>query len=594
MREHFPYSFQGAQHFYDHDVWTKRCEPIFLPADSGKIGCMTRSQRHWMYCFALLALLSMAPGPIARAQEGRFSPSDQIAASEVLQQGMQLEQDRRWSEAIHLYEKASKKFPQDSDLRRRLLISRIHFDVTRRYRDVTYRESVEHLSQTQAADLYLEILAKLEANYVDPLNLNEVLRNGTAFLEVALTEPVFLAEHLPNASPEQVEQFRLAIHRDVLGREVANRFEARQLVLHVAKKAEETIGLKSTATIYEYVCGAVGLLDPYSGFLTEGELLEMTSQIEGNFVGLGVELRPQGQRLNVVSVIRGGPAASAGIQADDEILEVDGITTAATSADHVADLLRGPEGSTVSLKLMRGETAIPMNVVRKRVDVPSVEAIHLIDAQQGVGYFRITNFQKTTDEEIDRALWDLQKQGMRRLIIDLRGNPGGLLETSVRVADKFIPEGLIVSTRGRNGIENKNFTAHRAGTWQMPLYVLIDGDSASASEIFAGAIRDHRRGLLIGTTTYGKGSVQGLYNTDVVRSGLRLTVSKFYSPKGTPIAQLGVGPDIKVESDRYVMARPIIDETGREIINPTTAPSDKILQTALEQARAGQLPAGHR
>jgi carboxyl-terminal processing protease len=311
-------------------------------------------------------------------------------------------------------------------------------------------------------------------------------------------------------------------------------------------------------------------------------------------VGLGVELRPQGQRLNVVSVIRGGPAASAGIQADDEILEVDGITTAATSADHVADLLRGPEGSTVSLKLMRGETAIPMNVVRKRVDVPSVEAIHLIDAQQGVGYFRITNFQKTTDEEIDRALWDLQKQGMRRLIIDLRGNPGGLLETSVRVADKFIPEGLIVSTRGRNGIENKNFTAHRAGTWQMPLYVLIDGDSASASEIFAGAIRDHRRGLLIGTTTYGKGSVQGLYNTDVVRSGLRLTVSKFYSPKGTPIAQLGVGPDIKVESDRYVMARPIIDETGREIINPTTAPSDKILQTALEQARAGQLPAGHR
>lgn len=555
---------------------------------------MTRSQRHWISIFALLTLVSLAFAPFASAQEKRFDSSDQLATAEVLQEGMQLEQDRRWSEAIHLYEKASKRFPQDSDLRRRLLISRIHFDVTRRYRDVTYRDSVARLNSTQAGELYLEILAKLEANYVDPLNLNEVLRNGTAFLEVALTEPVFLAQHLPNASPEQVEQFRLAIHRDVLGQEISNRFEARQLVLQVAKKAEQQIGLATTATVYEYVCGAVGLLDPYSGFLTEGELTEMTSQIEGNFVGLGVELRPQGQKLNVVSVIRGGPAALAGIQPDDEILSVDGVTTVAAGADHVADLLRGPEGSKVVLSLNRGNETIAMDVIRKRVEVPSIEAVHIIDPKHGVGYLRITNFQKTTDEELDKALWELQKLGMRSLIMDVRGNPGGLLETSVRVADKFIAEGLIVSTRGRNGIENKNFTAHRAGTWQMPLYLLIDGDSASASEILAGAIRDHRRGLLVGTTTYGKGSVQGLYNTEVVRSGLRLTVSKFYSPKGTPIAQLGVGPDIKVDLDRHVMARPIIDSSGREIINPATAGGDRVLQTALEQARAGQTPNGHR
>ena len=555
---------------------------------------MTRSQRHWISIFALLTLVSLALAPFASAQDKRFDSSDQLATAEVLQEGMQLEQDRRWSEAIHLYEKASKRFPQDSDLRRRLLISRIHFDVTRRYRDVTYRDSVARLNSTQSGELYLEILAKLEANYVDPLNLNEVLRNGTAFLEVALTEPVFLAQHLPDASPEQVEQFRLAIHRDVLGREVSNRFEARQLVMQVAKKAEQQIGLAITATVYEYVCGAVGLLDPYSGFLTEGELTEMTSQIEGNFVGLGVELRPQGQKLNVVSVIRGGPAALAGIQSDDEILSVDGITTAAAGADHVADLLRGPEGSKVVLSLNRGNETIAMNVIRKRVEVPSIEAVHIIDPKHGVGYLRITNFQKTTDEDLDKALWERQKLGMRSLIMDVRGNPGGLLETSVRVADKFIPEGLIVSTRGRNGIENKNFTAHRAGTWQMPLYLLIDGDSASASEILAGAIRDHRRGLLIGTTTYGKGSVQGLYNTEVVRSGLRLTVSKFYSPKGTPIAQLGVGPDIKVDLDRHVMARPSSDASGREIINPATAGGDRVLQTALEQARAGQTPNGHR
>lgn len=555
---------------------------------------MTRSRQHHFALATTLLLVVIGLFTTAYAQD-RLDSADQLATTEVLQQGMQLEQDRRWSEAINLYEKASKRFPQDSDLRRRLLISRIHFDVTRRYRDTTYKNSVAKLSPTQAGDLYIEILAKLEANYVDPLNLNEILRNGTAFLEVALTEPVFLTEHLPGVSRETIEKFRLAIHRDVLGREINNRFEAKQLVMQVASKAEQQIGLKPTATMYEYICGAVGLLDPYSGFLTEGELSDMTSQIEGNFVGLGVELRPQGQRLHVVNVIRGGPAAQAGIVGDDEILEVDGVSTASAGADHVADMLRGPENSTVSLKLLRanGEFAT-LNIIRKRVEVPSIEAVHMIDPQHGIGFLRITTFQKTTEEELDRALWTLQKQGMRSLILDVRGNPGGLLEASVKVADRFIADGLIVSTRGRNGIENKNFSAHRAGTWPMPLYLLIDGDSASASEILAGAIRDHQRGTLIGANTYGKGSVQGLYNTEVVPSGLRLTVSKFYSPKGTPIAQLGVGPDVKVELEEYSVAKPVIDPQGQEILSPSSVESDRVLQTALEQARAGQLPGGHR
>jgi len=552
---------------------------------------MTRSHTRLIHHAAALMLLSFAISHSASAEEKVFGAADQVATAEVLQQGMQLEQDRRWSEAIHLYEKATKRFPQDSDLRRRLLISRIHFDVTRRYRDISYTDSVAQLNVEQAADLYVEILAKLEANYVDPLNLNEVLRNGTAFVEVALTEPAFLSNHLPNTPAPAVEQFRLAIHRDVLGREVANRFEARQLVLSVAKKAEQKIGLKQTATIYEYICGAVGLLDPYSGFLTAGELSEMTSQIEGNFVGLGVELRPQDKRLHVVSVIRGGPADQSGIRADDEIIEVDGSKTDVIGADRAADLLRGPENSTVKLLLKRNASEIiPLSVARRRVEVPSIEAVHIMDSQHGIGYLRISNFQKTTDEELDRALWELQKLGMRSLILDVRGNPGGLLETSVRVADRFISDGVIVSTRGRNGIENKNFTAHRAGTWQMPLYLLIDGDSASASEILAGAIRDHRRGLLIGANTYGKGSVQGLYNTEAAKSGLRLTVSKFFSPKGLPIAHHGVGPDIKVDTDEetYVMAKPVVDTQGREVLNPQQTPQDKVLQIALEKARSGQ------
>ena len=158
----------------------------------------------------------------------------------------------------------------------------------------------------------------------------------------------------------------------------------------------------------------------------------------------------------------------------------------------------------------------------------------------------MTCFQKTTSRDLDAALWKLHREGMRSLIIDLCGNPGGLLTSSVEVADKFVNDGIIVSTRGRNALEDFNYTAHKAGTWHVPLVVLIDENSASASEIFAGAIRDHRRGVLVGRRSYGKGSVQGIFPLGLAGSGVRLTTAKFYSPNGHPISHVGVQPDIQV------------------------------------------------
>jgi carboxyl-terminal processing protease len=161
-----------------------------------------------------------------------------------------------------------------------------------------------------------------------------------------------------------------------------------------------------------------------------------------------------------------------------------------------------------------------------------------------VAYVRIPAFQKTTARDLETALWDLHAKGMRSLVLDLRGNPGGLLTSSVEVADKFIADGPIVSTRGRSEQENFNYRAHRPGTWRVPLVVLIDGDSASASEIFAAAIKDSRRGTVIGTRSYGKGSVQGIFPLGYAGAGARITTAKFYSPLGNPIANVGVTPDI--------------------------------------------------
>ncbi len=207
----------------------------------------------------------------------------------------------------------------------------------------------------------------------------------------------------------------------------------------------------------------------------------------------------------------GRPSKPASVRAK-KFVRVEKTNVMPADPDYVADLLRGPENSYVSIAVVDVEgRSRDLRVQRRRVEVPCVENVHIVDAEKRIGYLRLTNFQKTTTRDVERALWDLHRQGMRSLILDVRGNPGGLLSAAVEVADRFLKEGRIVSTRGRNARENFDYVAHRPNTWDVPLVVLIDDDSASASEIFAGAIADSGRGLIVGETSYGKGSVQGIF-----------------------------------------------------------------------------------
>jgi carboxyl-terminal processing protease len=177
----------------------------------------------------------------------------------------------------------------------------------------------------------------------------------------------------------------------------------------------------------------------------------------------------------------------------------------------------------------------------------------------------------------------LHREGMKSLIMDLRGNPGGLLTASVEVADKFVDEGVIVSTRGRSPLEDYNYTAHKAGTWRVPLVVLIDGDSASASEIFAGAIRDHRRGNIVGQRSYGKGSVQGIFPLSIAGSGVRLTTAKFYSPGGHPISNVGVNPDIVVQRTAKLPAESTTGDAA--VAAAEESLGDTVLNAGIQAAR---------
>ncbi|QDU96346.1 S41 family peptidase [Lignipirellula cremea] len=503
---------------------------------------------------------------------------DQAELQRVLQEGADLERNRHWSDALHHYEKGLKAFPGQRSIEERLTLSRVHWDIVRRSHDSSYVGSVNAMSELQSLDLYAEVLLKVHAHYVTTPDWRAVAQRGALFLEVALDEPGFTDRYLPSVTPEQKRAFIAELRRTMAMRVVRSRYEARDAAAAIAHLAAARLGLASSATVCEFTCGALGSLDQYTSFLTAAQLDEVFSQIEGNFVGLGVELKAEDHALLIVNVIKGGPADAAGIKSGDRITEVDRKSMYDITTDQAADMLRGTEGSSVDLLVVGPEARErQVQVRRARVEVPSVEGVQLIDPDYGVGYMRISSFQKTTVADADAALWDLHRQGMRSLIIDVRGNPGGLLTASVELADKFLEKGVIVSTRGRSSQEDFDYQAHAAGTWRMPLVVLIDGDSASASEIFAGAIHDHHRGQVVGETSYGKGSVQGIFPLTGAKSGVRLTTAKFFSPSGQAISDRGVTPDMVVRT----VAKP------EAVAGGTIAESkeDRVLQAGVQVAR---------
>lgn len=530
-------------------------------------------------CLVGAFLLAPWSAPTAVAQVRFVAPSESVArVDDVLRHGQTLEQQRRWGEALAHYEDALRQFPDHSQLQNRLVRSKTHYDLVRRYNDASFRKSLETMSEADALSLYAEVLLKIQSHYVDQPGWRALVDRGTICLETALEDPVFIERHLAHVPAESIERMRADLGTRFAAWPMTDRHQARQAVERISQTCRRELGLSATAVILEYTCGATTALDDYSAYLTADQLDEVYSQIDGNFVGLGIELKAASNSLLIVKVIPQSPAQRSGLLAGDRIVAVAGRSTADMSTDAAANLLQGPEGTTVEVTAQTpGQQPRRIVVRREHVDIPSVVDDAIIDPAMGIAYLKLTCFQKTTVRDLDAALWRLHRAGMKSLIMDLRGNPGGLLTSAVEVVDKFVDEGTIVSTRGRNPNEDFTYSAHRAGTWRVPLTVLIDGDSASASEIFAGAIRDHRRGTIIGTKSYGKGSVQGIFPLNYGRAGLRLTTAKFYSPKGHPFSKVGVTPDHLV----HVTARPVI---GDDEAAPAP-PADPALSEALRVAR---------
>ncbi|MFH7244564.1 MAG: carboxyl-terminal processing protease CtpC [Spirulina sp.] len=357
-----------------------------------------------------------------------------------------------------------------------------------------------------------------------------------------------------------------AVRTEYLGREYTNQEEAYVAVREMLERLE----------------------DPYTRFMDPEEFRNMQIDTSGELTGVGIQISQDEdtKEIVVVAPIEDTPAFEAGIRSKDVILEIDGESTEGMELNDAVSLIRGPVGSEVMLTIRRGEETLEVPIVRARIEIHPVR----YDVQTGpegpVGYIRLTQFSANAATEMSEAIQDLETQNVTGYILDLRSNPGGLLYASIDIAQMWLNEGTIVSTVNRQGVVDEEVASNRALTTR-PLVVLVDGGSASASEILSGALQDNQRAVLVGSRTFGKGLVQSVRSL-ADGSGVAVTVAKYLTPSGRDINKHGIDPDIPIElteEQRELLA------SDRELIgtadDPQYSEALNVLSQEIQEARRG-------
>ncbi|MBD2105507.1 carboxyl-terminal processing protease CtpC [Nodosilinea sp. FACHB-13] len=357
-----------------------------------------------------------------------------------------------------------------------------------------------------------------------------------------------------------------AVRTDYLGRNYADQEEAYGAIREMLEKLE----------------------DPYTRFMDPEEFRSMQIDTSGELTGVGIQISQdeESKEIVVVAPIEDTPAFDAGIRPQDVILAIDGESTEGMELNDAVSKIRGTVGSEVTLTLRRGEEQLEFSMVRARIEIHPVRYNVQAGPEGQVGYIRLNQFSANAAEEMGAAIDDLEGQGVTGYVLDLRSNPGGLLYSSIDIARMWIDNGIIVSTVNRQGVVDEETANSRALT-DKPLVVLVDGGSASASEILSGALRDNERAVLVGTRTFGKGLVQSVRSLGD-GSGVAITVAKYLTPDGTDINKSGIEPDISIELTEEQQEEL---STNREAIgteaDPQYAAALEALSTEIKEARAG-------
>ena len=303
--------------------------------------------------------------------------------------------------------------------------------------------------------------------------------------------------------------------------------------------------VNQSKTIDAAINGVLQSLDPYSAYMSPEMFSSMQTETSGKFGGLGIEVGMESGVVKVISPIDDTPASKAGVKAGDYIVKINGIQVQGKSLTEAVELMRGPVGSGIEITIRRIgiKKALTFNIIREIIEVQSVKS-EILD--KNIGYIRLTSFNENSSSQIKKSLNKFIKKDLKGYILDLRNNPGGLLSQAIKITDYFLEDGEIVSTKSRKSSENTKWFAKKGDIIDgKTLVVLINYGSASASEIVAGALKDHKRAIVLGENSYGKGSVQSIIPLKN-KGAIRLTISKYYLPSGQSISKIGVTPDIEV------------------------------------------------
>jgi carboxyl-terminal processing protease len=319
------------------------------------------------------------------------------------------------------------------------------------------------------------------------------------------------------------------VRRELLDRQYSNKLEAYSAIRQALRKLD----------------------DPYTRFMDPLQFKALTTQTNGEVTGIGIKLQDEettasASKLTISEVVEKSPAALAGLKSGDQILAIDGRSTQQLSVNEAAKLIRGEDGGSLKLKISRaGQAPFEVSLKRTQIEVSSVSYRVKQENKVKVGYIKLAEFSSHSTKQMEDAIRALNREKVNAFILDLRGNPGGLLQNSIEITRLFLGSGVIVKTIDRQG-SNEQFRANQTAITELPLAVLVDGNSASASEIMAGALKDNKRGTIVGTPTFGKALVQSVHGLKD-GSGMAVTVAHYYTPNGTDIGHKGVAPDIRVD-----------------------------------------------
>jgi carboxyl-terminal processing protease len=494
--------------------------------------------------------------PFVRAAELPTELQDKLARAKTLEKGG--DYIKAW-ELYYQIRKAEHNPPREVTEGYQFCLRRVQ--QARRLRDKPAPALAADLKPSAALALYVEVLLRLQKDYIDRSKVGpgDLFQFGVQEMRFALEDDEFLKDQLrADATPRAVQALKDRLDglraKPPAIKKCADAREQLQSVM----LASAVLGIKPRAVLVEFVSGACNALDEYTGYLSPRRLAEIDAELNGKYVGIGIDAvvmaNDKGDRQLVIrGVYSPSPAADKMLGRGDVILSIDGETPDPAAPGALVARLQGEPGTSVVLEVIAASDGMKrkVKVERRAIVIPSIDAGTL--GRPDIGYVRILSFQKTTPQELRSALIQLRSQGgLKALILDLRGNLGGSYDAALQVAELFLPEGIIVYTHSRTKEEVRR--ANNPGALTVPLVVLVDGETASAAEIVAGALKDNNRAKLVGQTTFGKGSIQCLVKLDSLKAGLQVTVARFASPEHVFYDAHGVAPHEAVENTMMMMA----------------------------------------